>query len=60
MVHDASDCLTPEEVAYEHRSGFVVFHVALKLLTERFEIPEKIALEMLFPTLKDTGDERLG
>ena len=55
-----AEALSAEEVAYNHRSGFIPFHEALTILTERYNIPENVALEMLFPPLKDTGDERLG
>ena len=60
MAKTLEKCLTAEEVAFEHRSGFISFHVAYDYLIEQFQIPKEKAMEMLFPSLIDTGDDRLG
>ena len=60
MAKALEKCLTAEEVAFEHRSGFIPFHVAYDCLIERFQIPKEKAYEMLFPPLLNTGDDRLG
>tara|TARA_R100000900_G_scaffold141069_1_gene121907 strand:+ start:192 stop:374 length:183 start_codon:yes stop_codon:yes gene_type:complete len=60
MAKTLEKCLTAEEVAFEHRSGFISFHVAYDYLIEQFQIPKEKVMEMLFPPLIDTGDDRLG
>jgi len=55
-----AESMSAEEVAFQHRSGLMPFHEAFDILRKRYEIPEEVALLMLFPPLADDGSETIG